>query len=1116
MDKFFSLKEIDLLLKSGCKEEVRAIASFMESSDIYPKSLKERLIEFGQTRWNATLNSKTILIVLHDLEVGGAQDLMLAFGEWLKTRTQYSPVFIAMRTGANFRMFTDVYPSLVLDCSPENELANKSLVSEFVGKHNPVVGLINSVASGGIYDYLPSNLSFPCLAYIHELNQLLEIFKDNLSKLNGLCTAFIAGSTMVASALEDSKKVTLPIHTCEAFIDWRKVWKQPSPTALLTGSLTTHQSPGRKANPRTFRVVGCGTLHWRKDPLLFIETAVYLLQNQGSSPADQLEFIWYGGGPDFSECQEVVARTGFADRIHFAGHSDDLQREFLQADLLLLCSVEDPFPLTAIQAGVLGLPIITIEGTGGIAHLLQTNHLPIVRSRSAHDLAEAIKSLLTDEGDYADISVRTKRLFTRNFTSLTHARQLFLLILRLAGFTPLVSVVLPNYNCSAFLEKRLYTILLQTFQDFEVIVLDDASSDNSMEVLGELTQFNHQDKLIKNQKNSGSVFHQWKLGIEKASGQYIWIAESDDFIDLDFLDLALSSMLLNDSSFAYCNSVPVDVNGEAYGDYRDLYLNQFNHGKWDSSYIKSGLEEISTSLGIANTIPNASSTIFDRKLLRQGDLVQAMEFKMCGDWFIYVIIAARSRVSFIQNCNNYHTRHASSSSFSTEKTLVYFHELTKVYHTINTLFGYDLIRGFRQFSHLLKEYERFNVQVYDYYIDLPAFFSHATLKADHPPVAFLLSDLSPGGGQLIQIRLAEAYIKQGGFAILMNLNMYESHPEVCKAIPAHVPLLNVHSFDPKDLPRFLLKLGIRVIHSALWWADKFSYNCFSDSPFVLISSMHGCYETLMQNPEIDPAFHTLVPQIVSRFQGFIFTSDKHRAVLTAIGYKPGNSAFIFNGYEHQPITADPLQLKKGIGISPQDKVLLIASRAVEGKGWDLAIHALKILQANIANIALVLVGDGEIRSDMEVLAKQLGVHNSVWFVGHVHQLADYISIADVCLLPSTFVGESMPLVLIEYMAQSKPIVTTDIGSIALMLETEENSNAGIILDAHEINPELLADALSYILQRPEIINKLQHRAASAFKKFDMKQCIKRHTEFYLRCSSSVSDKDNLRSPTLMS
>ncbi|MEB3260879.1 MAG: glycosyltransferase [Cyanobacteriota bacterium] len=1101
MNNFISLKDVDLLLKSGQKEQARATVSFMESSDIYPKGLRERLIGFGQTRWNASLDSKSILIVLHDLEVGGAQDLMLAFGAWLKARTQYSPVFIAMRTGTNFRMFTEVYPSLVLDCSPENELANKRLVAEFIGQHKPTLGLVNSVASGGICDYLPSDISFPWLAYIHELNQLLEIFKDNLVKLNSLCQAFIAGSMVVASVLEGNERVTLPIHTCEAFIDWRKVWKEPSPTALTRSAITSHCSPGRNAKPKTFRVVGCGTLHWRKDPLLFIQVAVDLLRNQELSWIDQLEFVWYGGGPDFAECREVVSKTEFADRIHFAGHCDDLQREFLQADLLLLCSVEDPFPLTAIQAGVLGVPIITIEGTGGIANLLQMHDLPIARSRSAHDLAKDVQGLINDEFYYADVSVRTKRLFTRNFTSLTHARQLFLLVIGVAGLKPLVSVVLPNYNCSAFLEKRLYTILLQTFQDFEVIILDDASTDNSMELLHELTQFSRYDKLIQNKINSGSVFHQWKLGIENAKGQYIWIAESDDFVDLDFLDLALSSILLNDASFAYCNSVPVDVNGEAYGDYRDLYLNQFAPGKWDSSYTRSGLDEITTSLGIANTVPNASSTIFDRKLLTQSDLHQAMEFKMCGDWFIYVILASRSRVSFVQNCNNYHTRHASSSSFSTEKTLVYFHELTRVYQTINTLFGYDLIRGYRQFSHLLKEYERFNIQINDYNIELSALFGQTTLKADYPPVAFLLSDLSPGGGQLIQIRLAEAYIKQGALAILMNLNMYESHPEVCKAIPAHIPLLNVHVYDPKELPGFLQKLGFKVIHSALWWADKFSYNCFVETPFILISSMHGCYETLVKNPEIDPAFLSLLPKIVSRFQGFIFTSEKHRAVLTGLGYAPANSAFIFNGYERQQIGIEAIQLKKEIGVPPLNKVLLIASRAVEGKGWDLAIHALKILLKEITNLSLVLIGDGELKSTMEVLSKQLGVHDSVRFIGHVHQLADYISIADVCLLPSTFVGESMPLILIEYMAQSKAIVTTNVGSIPLMLETENHSKAGIILDTKQLNANVLSDALLYILRRPEIIEKLQQRATSAFKKFDMKQCIKLHAEFYQRCSS---------------
>jgi glycosyltransferase involved in cell wall biosynthesis len=1102
MSKILPLDAVNALFCDGNKEDAVSAVAFMEQSQDYPNSLRRRLGRFGRARWlAATLESKTILIVLHDLEVGGAQDLMLSFAEWLKTRTQYSPIFIAMRTGSNFRSFTGHYPSLVLDCSPENSLANRRLVSEFIVQHNPILGIINSVASGEICQYADDFGKIPWYAYIHELHNLLDVFKDNLSQLNVFCRAFIAGSSAVSAALKSNPLCTLPIHICEAFIDWRRVWDEPSPNALFDSNITAHKSARISTQKKSFRVAGCGTVHWRKDPLLFIETALHLLQNSKLYDQYDLEFAWYGSGPDLASCQDIVAATSFSDRIKFLGHSDDLRDDFNQSDLLLLCSTEDPFPLTAIQAGVIGLPIVTIDGSGGIADLLKVNNLPVAPTRTVSDLAEKIIDLITDENHYSSISVSTKKIFTQNFTSLTQARQLFLLLKGLSGYSPLVSVVLPNYNCADFLQKRFYSILLQTFQDFEVIILDDASTDDSRQLLNELSAYNRQDKLIFNDINSGSVFSQWKLGIENATGTYIWIAESDDFSDLHFLDSTLSAMLLNDTAIAYANSVPVDRDGLPYGDYRDLYLNQFNSGKWDASYKMTGYEEISSSLGVANTIPNASSVVFQRNLISADDLNRAMEFKMCGDWFIYVLLCSRGEISFVQSCNNYHTRHASSSSFTTEKTNIYFAEINKVYAAINSLFGFEHLRSLCQISHMFREYERFGIKVDDYVIDLSAFVVDDASHNALPPVAYIVSDLSPGGGQLIQIRIADAYIKMGGMAILINLNYYESHPEVLKAIPTHVPLLNECSFTAETLPPFLHRLGIKVVHSSLWWADKFSYYCFKSEPFILISSMHGCYETLVQNPEIDPLFHSLLPNIVSRFQGFIFTSEKHKTMLSSLGQAPHNETFIFNGYEQQRSSSTAMQLRDKIGLDPKAKVLLIATRAVDGKGWDVAIESLKYLTEKASNLALLLIGDGPLKASMKSLACELGLEKFVYFVDHAAQLADYISLADICLLPTTFVGESMPLVLIEYLAQSKAVIATDMGSIPLMLMIDATSSAGITLDADCLTPQLLSAAIISVLNDNDLMDELQSKAARAFLKFDMSHCINAHMSFYNLCTT---------------
>jgi glycosyltransferase involved in cell wall biosynthesis len=94
---------------------------------------------------------------------------------------------------------------------------------------------------------------------------------------------------------------------------------------------------------------------------------------------------------------------------------------------------------------------------------------------------------------------------------------------------PKVSVIVPNYNHSQFLSERLDSIINQTYKDFELIILDDASTDNSIDVINQY--LNKYPELIRFQpstNNSGSPFVQWDNGIKLAKGEFVWIAESDD------------------------------------------------------------------------------------------------------------------------------------------------------------------------------------------------------------------------------------------------------------------------------------------------------------------------------------------------------------------------------------------------------------------------------------------------------------------------------------------------------------------------------------------------------------------------------------------------------------
>src|SRR5690349_3561194 len=102
--------------------------------------------------------------------------------------------------------------------------------------------------------------------------------------------------------------------------------------------------------------------------------------------------------------------------------------------------------------------------------------------------------------------------------------------------TPKVSVIVPNYNHARYLKQRIDSVLNQTFTDFELILLDDHSTDESLSIIENYRNHPRVSAIILNAENSGSTFRQWRKGLEQAKGQFVWIAESDDSADANFLE----------------------------------------------------------------------------------------------------------------------------------------------------------------------------------------------------------------------------------------------------------------------------------------------------------------------------------------------------------------------------------------------------------------------------------------------------------------------------------------------------------------------------------------------------------------------------------------------------
>ncbi|MHA4893636.1 glycosyltransferase family 2 protein [Pedobacter sp. PWIIR3] len=244
---------------------------------------------------------------------------------------------------------------------------------------------------------------------------------------------------------------------------------------------------------------------------------------------------------------------------------------------------------------------------------------------------------------------------------------------------PQVSVIVPNYNHAKYLNKRIDTILGQTYQDFELILLDDHSTDNSVTILDGYRDNPKVSHIIFNEQNSGSTFKQWKKGVTLAAGKYIWIAESDDWCEPTLLETLINGIEQDkDCIISYCQSYCLNDDGKIIFQSIHPVLSELVDGH---NFIQ---KYMSTSVSIFN----ASMALWRKdkfSLISENELIS---FKFCGDWYLWVHLAKMGKVHISAKLLNYFRKHDNDVSGKSYKSGLNFIEELKI---INIMYNDRLI-----------------------------------------------------------------------------------------------------------------------------------------------------------------------------------------------------------------------------------------------------------------------------------------------------------------------------------------------------------------------------------------------------------------------------------------
>jgi glycosyltransferase involved in cell wall biosynthesis len=656
--------------------------------------------------------------------------------------------------------------------------------------------------------------------------------------------------------------------------------------------------------------------------------------------------------------------------------------------------------------------------------------------------------------DYVQIALTLKRFVWYTFRKLLltlwytkrYRNNLQLQFKLSSDYLPLVTIIVPNYNHGKFLKERLESIYAQNYANFEVVLLDDNSDDDSREILQSyLTRYSGKTRMVENEVNGGSGYKQWIKGISIAKGELIWIAESDDVSESNFLSTLVPKFENEAVKIAFSNTVffeetPENVVWDLKSYWRGrTYLSASDD--WtllDRNFIDAGMRDI-------NLIPNVSSTLFTKP---SEFKLQASwgEFKFCGDWLFYVYQMSGGLVAYVSTTTNYYRVHDQSTIKQNMKSALFEREFEQVKVEIGQLM-------------------------------------------ERPRVLFVLPGLVIGGGELFPFRIAQVCEKYGVVAAIVDLGILPSTDKDFFLSRKLLPF-----FRPIVLSNFLKNANSNwdLLHSHHASADYFVAK-YRHKSIAHLVSLHGMYEELDSSSvsEIEDLFLNNPPL-------FTYTIDKNLSGFSK-EFTEANQFFKVSNFIPDGIVPkifhDNSHENEGINIC-------LIARAIPGKGWIDAVVATKMARdLSKRNFQLHLFGSGPVNKQVK---KDFSYD---WL--HINDSTNdsllTASRMQAGLFLSTYAGESMPLILMEFLAVGLPTVFT-LNGLSKQIMTDGNGDLGIQIgeNASEFDSLSLAKAIIDITSLTESERQfLRARMLDKFIEFSEGKNMPNYIDIFQRAIEST-------------
>ena len=380
-----------------------------------------------------------VLFISHEASRTGAPLMLLNFLGWFREHTGIPFVLLLKRDGALRSAFEKLGPTHVLYRPESLRVRIAGKFARWAGKTVPwqadpgvihrlkqsrKVGLIysNTALNGDVLDLLRDR-ECPVLSHVHELESAIQSWP-----IPGCVgPTFVHTDRFVAASDAVLENLVTKHSVARDHID--RVYTALSISSDLAQAVTMGsearrelEAAGLMMNRRI--VVGCGTISERKGTDFFVQLAECIVRRLGAkAPA----FVWVGGGRKAGDLdvvrQDVVAR-GLVKDVFFLGLTDKPLKYLELADVFVLTSREDPFPIVCMEAGVLEKPVVCFAGAGGTPELVRDDGGRIVPYLEIDAMAGAVQRLLEDYALRVRLGQTLKERVLREHTIETIAPQI--------------------------------------------------------------------------------------------------------------------------------------------------------------------------------------------------------------------------------------------------------------------------------------------------------------------------------------------------------------------------------------------------------------------------------------------------------------------------------------------------------------------------------------------------------------------------------------------------------------------------------------------------------------------------------------------------------------------